>query len=94
MKKVEKLKRTLNENMKVGSIFMDLSKDFDTLNHSLLLARLKAYGLESNTLKQMESYVTGCHQRTKVNNAHSPWSEVIQKYHKDHSWDHFFLILC
>ena len=31
----------LDENMKVGAIFMDLSKAFDTLNHRLLLAKLK-----------------------------------------------------
>ena len=30
---IEKWKRALDENMKVGAIFMDLSKAFDTLNH-------------------------------------------------------------
>ena len=36
--------------MKVGAIFMDLSKAFDTLNHRLILAKLKTYALESNAL--------------------------------------------
>ena len=39
---IEKWKRALDKNMKVGAIFMDLSKVFDTLNHRLLLAKLKA----------------------------------------------------
>ena len=39
----EKWKRALDENMKVGAIFMDLSKAFDTLNHRLLLAKLKVW---------------------------------------------------
>ena len=62
---IETWKRALDENMKVGPIFMDLSKAFDTLNHRLLLAKIKAYGLQPNALKQMEHYLTGRSQRTK-----------------------------
>ena len=62
---IEKWKRALDENMKAGAIFMDLSKAFDTLNHILLLAKLKAYGLQSTALKQMGNYLTGRFQRTK-----------------------------
>ena len=32
---IEKWERNLDENMKVGAIFMDLSKAFGTLNHRL-----------------------------------------------------------
>ena len=74
---IEKWKRALDENMKVGAIFMDLSKAFNTLNHRRLLAKLKAYGLQPNALKQMENYLTGRFQRTKVNNSYSSWSEII-----------------
>ena len=74
---IEKWKRALDENMKVGAIFMDLSKAFDTLNHRLLLAKLKAYGLQPTALKQMENYLTGRFQRTKVNNSYRSWSEII-----------------
>ena len=44
--------------MKVGAFFMNLSKVFDTLNHRLLLAKLKAYGLQPTALKQMENHLT------------------------------------
>ena len=33
---------------KIIVIIMDLPKVFDTLNHNLLVAKLKAYGLDSN----------------------------------------------
>ena len=46
----EKWKGDLNCNMKVGATFMDLSKAFDTLNHRLILAKLKTYALQSNAL--------------------------------------------
>ena len=63
--------------MKAGAIFMDLSKVFDTLNHRLLLAKLKAYGLQPTTLKQMENCLTGRFQKPKVNNSYSSWFEII-----------------
>ena len=56
---IEKWKRALDVNMKVGAIFMDLLKVLDALNHRLLLAKLKAYGLQQTALKQMEVYLTG-----------------------------------
>ena len=36
---------------------MDLSKAFDTINHDLLLAKLKAYGFSKQALSFMCSYL-------------------------------------
>ena len=72
----EKWKRALYENMKVGAIFMDISIAFDTLNHRLPLAKLKAYGLQLTALKQLENYLTGRFQRTKISSSYSSWSEI------------------
>ena len=63
--------------MNVVAIFMDLSKASDTLNHRLLVAKLKVYGLQPTVLKQLENYLTVRFQRTKVNNSYSSWSEII-----------------
>ena len=62
---IKKWKRDSDENMKVGAIFMDLSKVFDSSYHRLLLAKLKASGLQPTALKQMENYLAGPFQRTK-----------------------------
>ena len=52
---IEKWKRALDENMKLGAIFMDLSKAFDALNRRLLLTKLQVYGFQPIAPKQLEN---------------------------------------
>ena len=42
-----KLEIQLDNGEKVGVIFMDLSKTFETINHSLLLAKINSYGFSN-----------------------------------------------
>ena len=55
----------------IGTILMDLSKAFDTLPHGLLLAKLKAYGFSTHSLKFFHSYLSGRFQKVKVGSTFS-----------------------
>ena len=73
---IEKWKTILNKKLKVDALFMDSPKAFDTLDHSLLLAKLSAYGFDNNSLSFVRSYLTNRIQRCKIENHFSNWSEI------------------
>ena len=56
---------------------MDLSNVFDTINHRLLLAKLKAYGFSNQALSLLKSYLCNRFQRSIINGSFSSWNEVI-----------------
>ena len=48
-------------------IFIGLSKAFDTVNHNILLEKLKAYGIQSENLKWFRSYLSNRKQFISYN---------------------------
>ena len=77
LKMIETWKKHLDKGEKIGVIRMDLSKAFDTINHSLLLAKLDAYGFSRTSLKLMQNYLCNRQQRISINGSFSDWTEVI-----------------
>ena len=61
----------------VGTVLMDLSKAFDTLSHSLLIAKLHAYGFSKSSLILIKSYLSGRFQRTKIGQSLSAWLLIV-----------------
>ena len=68
MTMLQKWKNVLDKGEYVCVLFMDLSTAFDTINHDLLLAKLRAYGFSNNALNLMRSYLKISKQRTQINN--------------------------
>ena len=56
---LEKWKKSIDNHGYAGSIIMDLSKAFDTINHELLVAKLHAYCLNKPALKLVTSRTDG-----------------------------------
>ena len=73
---IENWKLNLNKGCKIGAILMDLSKAFDTIDHYLLLAKLKAYGFDDSALKLLKSYLSDRYQRCEIGNSYSDWSQM------------------
>ena len=54
---------------------MDISKAIDTLNHNLLLGKLKLYGFEIYTLTFIQSFFKNRNQRTKKGDKFNKWQK-------------------
>ena len=69
-------KKNLDTKNAIAAILMDLSKGFGTINHSLILDKLEAYGFSMVSLKLLPSYLCNRFQRTSVNASVSDWKEI------------------
>ena len=58
----------MNNSQIVGSIFCDLQKAFDCVNHKILLEKVEFYGVEGKFKTLIESYLTGRYQRVALDN--------------------------
>ena len=52
---------------------MDLSKAFDSLPHDLLIAKLRAYGLDTHGCALFNDYFQHRQQRVKIGDEFSTW---------------------
>ena len=65
-----------------ASIYLDLSKAFDTLNFDILLRKLQHYGIDGNSLDLIKSYLTNRFQYVQFENSDSSLLEVKPVSHK------------
>lgn len=51
-----------------GTVFLDLSKVFDTVDHQILLKKLNCLGLNNNSVEKFKSYLSDREQVTSIRN--------------------------
>ncbi|KAK4831483.1 LOW QUALITY PROTEIN: hypothetical protein QYF61_017984 [Mycteria americana] len=72
----DKVTRLVDEGKAVDVVYLDFSKAFDTISHSILLEKLAAHGLDRYTLRWVKNWLDGRAQRVVVNGAKSSWRSV------------------
>ena len=65
---VEDWKKSLDSKKEVITMFLDLSKAFDTVDHQLLIHKLKFFKFKSSLIKLIENYLTDRSIRVNINN--------------------------
>ena len=58
--------QNIEEKKITCSIYLDISKAFDTVNHQLLLKKLDRYGVRGLPLEILKSYLSNRHQYTSI----------------------------
>ena len=48
----------MDKQMDTGMILVDLQKAFDTLDHGVLLEKMKYFGFQTSVIKWFESYLS------------------------------------
>ena len=64
---LENGKKGINNEAYVSVLFKDISNAFDTINHDLMLAKLKAYGFSMKALNLMHNYLKNRKQKVEIN---------------------------
>ncbi|CAM4661454.1 unnamed protein product [Lepidochelys olivacea] len=72
----DKLTGSVDEGKAVDVLFLDFSKAFDTVSHSILVSKLKKYGLDEWTVRWIESWLDCEAQRVVINGSMSSWQPV------------------
>ncbi|KAK4818056.1 hypothetical protein QYF61_004606 [Mycteria americana] len=72
----DQVSRLVDEGKAVDVIYLDFSKAFDTVFHSILLEKLVAHGLGGCTPCWVKNWLDGRAQRVVVNGVKSSWRPV------------------
>ena len=73
---VDSVLTNLNEGNEVDVIYLDYSKAFDKVDHNILLAKMKRYGITGKVYTWIESFLTGRQQAVVVDGEKSSFNDV------------------
>ena len=67
----ESIRKAIDGNKFAVGVFVDLQKAFDTVNHTILIEKLKHYGIRGIANEWFKSYLTNRHQFVSINGTDS-----------------------
>ena len=72
----EKFKELIDKGNAYGALLTDLSKNFDFIDHTLLIAKLSAFGISLLSLILIQSYLSNRTQPIKINENFSDKTDI------------------
>jgi hypothetical protein len=81
-KLINNIETALNDKIMVGSLFCDLEKACDSINHDILISKLNFYGVKGKTMSWFKSYLKNIYQRVILTenanrqNHYSAWQGI------------------
>jgi hypothetical protein len=66
-----------NKNKHPAIVFLDIKKAFDTVSHTILLAKLKHYGISGIALEWFNSFLSDRMQKTKIGSKMSQLNRIL-----------------
>ena len=57
MQLIDNINNCFEKNHFTPGVFIDLSKAFDSLDHYILITKLKQYGIQGDNIRWFESYL-------------------------------------
>ena len=76
LKMTEDWRSSIDNKEAVAAVAVDLSKAFDAIDHSLLLAKLKAHGFSTRALELMSTFLLGRQQCVRLDGVCSDFKTV------------------
>ena len=73
----DKITAAFDERKYTAGLFLDLSKAFDTVNHSILLGKLEDYGIRGLALEWVKSYLCKRLKYVEFNGVSSSYKEIL-----------------
>ena len=74
---IEKWKQIVDYGGVFGALLTELAKAFDCIFHGLFIAKLEAYGFQTDALNLVYDYLSNRKQRVKINLTFSCWKDRI-----------------
>ena len=68
--------QALDKNIQTDVIYLHFAKAFDSVDHTILLAKIRAYGISGQLLAWFVDYITGRAQSVVLDGAASQWAPV------------------
>ena len=72
----DKWLEAIDKGKYTGAVFLDLAKTFDTVDHSILCAKLTYYGFCGSSYDLLSDYLAGRQQRVLFHGDLSNWGTV------------------